>query len=644
MSSPGLTAQQTAVVHLQGGAHLLTAPPGSGKTEVLVRRIIRLLAESPRDTFRILALTYTVRAAGELKERIRESVADRDQWRVNASTFHSFALDLLQNYGAPVGLKKPITVISSIEDKRILLTPSIEDSPYLAGSHGRETVTDTHWKTLFSEIALRKTNLDPPRFGDGERALNGLISLHDAYYAYEAALADSGSVDYEGMICQAVHLLRVDPWVGMHLRRQYRHTLVDEGQELTHGQYELLKEMCGEGNRNVFVVADVDQSINSFAGGRPTFLKEFAHDFEARRSHLTEHFRSAKAIVAVLQSLRNNFSKQIKQPLQLDLPKNAHLASGWVGARSYSTEHCEASAVSEWIVTLLEEGLDRSWTHEGESPEVAHEDICLLGRNRYSLDAGVTMLKNEGIPVVVSTERGALFESRLGRSGYYILQLTQNLGDLPARTRLLTEIEGMSLQAHSGENLTEMTPALRQWADGGNLPREFVEALIATSTARPNGLGTVSKLVEINSEWDEEGTGAWYRDQQLLDQLLRQYELRTSAPNRSLTGFLRMLSRMEQAPLTEPGVRALTPHRARGLGFKVVVVLGMNEGTLPDYRATTDNELNEERRVAYVAASRASRALLFTRPRRRVSRYGKPYLCQESRFIKEMGLTMEEIP
>ena len=338
--------------------------------------------------------------------------------------------------------------------------------------------------------------------------------------------------------------------------------------------------MCGKDNRNVFVVADVDQSINSFAGGRPTFLKEFVHDFEARRSHLTENFRSAKAIVAVLQSLRNKFSKQIKQPLQLDLPRNAHLASGWVGARSYSTEHREASAVSEWIVTLLEEGLDRSWTHEGESPEVSHEDICLLGRNRYSLDAGVTMLKNKGIPVVVSTERGALFESRLGRSGYYILQLTQNLGDLPARTRLLTEIEGMSLQAHSGENFTEMTPALRQWADGGNLPREFVEALIATSDAPPNGLGTVSKLVEIDSEWDEEGTGAWYRDQQLLDQLLRQYELRTSAPNRSLTGFLRMPFPNGTSPPNRAGREGADPAPGAGTRLQSCSRLGNERGNI----------------------------------------------------------------
>lgn len=241
--SAALTSEQTEAVELGDGAHLITAPPGSGKTEVLVRRVIHLLDGSPGDLFRILALTYTVKAAGELEDRVRKIVPDRDLWRVNATTFHSFGLGILQNYGGPVGLKHPITVISDVEDKRLLLMRLLDDpenpfSPIAPVDHNQ-------WRSLFDEIASRKTNLEPPDRVENVLMLDGQVSLREAYEAYETALAGTGSVDYEGMIYQTEKLIRIDPWVGSHIRRQYRHILVDEGQELTRGQYELLKTITG---------------------------------------------------------------------------------------------------------------------------------------------------------------------------------------------------------------------------------------------------------------------------------------------------------------------------------------------------------------------------------------------------------------
>jgi len=175
------------------------------------------------------------------------------------------------------------------------------------------------------------------------------------------------------------------------------------------------------------------------------------------------------------------------------------------------------------------------------------------------------------------------------------------------------------------------------------MPDEFVEALAPPSDVSANGLRAISRLIELDLSLDRDETAAWHRDQQLMLQSLTDYEVRTSPANRSLSGFLRMLARLEETPLSVQAVRALTPYRARGLGFKVVVVLGMNEGTFPYYRATSKDKLDEERRVVYVAASRAARALLFTRPRELRSRYG-PWRRPESRFIREMGLAMEDVP
>ena len=640
MNLATLTKEQRNAVELGDGAHLITAPPGSGKTEVLVQRVIHLLEKSPGDLFRILALTYTVKAAGELNERVRQIVPERDRWRVNATNFHSFALGLLQNYGKPVGLKAPITVISDVEDKRLLVAPLLKDM-----MKRMDSVDHTEWKVLFNEIARRKTNLEPPEQVDGDRMLRDQVYLHEAYEAYELALTNAGYIDYEGMIYQAVRLLRIDPWIGSHLRRQYRHTLVDEGQELTRGQYELLKEMRGDTQPNVFIVADVDQSINAFAGGGPEFLREFTEDFTADRLELTTNFRSARAIEGVLQALRIHIQKENLRKERVSLQDRAFLAKGWVGARSYDDEESEARAVSSWIISLIDEGLDQDWVYEGETTDVTPEDICLLGRTRYTFDAIVEELEGREIPVVLKTDQGDLFESRLGRFNYCLLKLTDNPRDLPAKRRLLVELDNRSIGMKHLDDPTKIRRILREYADRNNLSEDFFDTLISSGVTQADSLETVRRLAGLHLEFNSEEEGrAWYRDQRLLDRFLSKYEYGTSASNRSLSGFLRMLSQQEQAPSSEPGVRVLTPYRARGLGFKVVIVLGMNDGTFPYYRAETQEQLDEERRVVYVAASRAARALLFTRPRKRITRYGNLYSYRGSRFLKEMGLVMEDLP
>ena len=638
MRSATLTAEQAEAVELGDGAHLITAPPGSGKTEVLVQRVIHLLDRSSGDLFRILALTYTVKAARELKDRVRQVVSERDLWRVNATTFHSFGLGILENYGTQVGLKPPVTVISEVEDKRLLVTPLLtgQEDPF-----GQlRPVGDDQWKALFDQIARRKTDLEPPDQVEEVRTLDGQVSLRRAYEAYEAALAINGSVDYEGMIYQTVRLIRLDPWVGSHIRRQYRHVLVDEGQELTRGQYELLKAIRGDTRQNVFVVADTGQSINSFVGGGPQFLERFESDFKADKRSLTTNFRSAALIVEALNSLRQRITK-VPQAHQAD---QGNLARGWIAARSYADEEAEARAISEWIRQLLKEGLDTAWAYEGEATGVEPEDICLLGRTRYAFNAVISELESHSVPVVQRIEQDALFESHLGRCGYEAIKLTDNPRNLPARRRLQVEFDGdeaaNSEYANESDGIRSILMAVK---DHGHMPDEFVEALMPSTDVSANGLQVVSRLAELDLSMDGEEMEAWHRDQRLLQQLLTDYEVSSSAPNRSLSGFLRMLARLEETPQSAQAVRALTPYRARGLGFKVVVVLGMNEGTFPDYRATSREELGEERRVVYVAASRAARALLFTRPRKRQSRYGNWYACRESRFVGEMGLTMKDV-
>lgn len=637
MSVVTLTKRQREAVELGEGAHLVTAPPGSGKTEVLVQRVIHLLEQSPKELFCILVLTYTVRAANELKERVQQIVPERNQWRVEAATFHAFALNLLNNYGKPVGLKHPITVVSNVEDKRLILTPMLED---IIGP--LDSVSNGQWKTLFDTIALQKINLIPPeRAGDGQ-VLNNRVALREAYDAYELALINARCVDYEGMVYQAVRLLRVDPWVASHVRGVYRYTLVDEGQELTRSQYGLLKEIHRDTHRNLFIVADVNQSINAFAGGGPEFLHSFIKDFTANESQLETNFRSARSIIDILENLRNRIGSGIRQLPKANTVNRNTLALGWVEARSYPDEISEARAIRSWISSLITKGLDREWVHDGESTDLTPDNICLLGRTRYAFNPVRTELERHGIPIVLSVEQGALFESRLGRFGYYALKLMENPGDIPAKRLLLAELGCKDIPAQDNTDTIEVI--MKKLANREDIiPHELTDVLAPSQDVQENGLAALWELTGLDLRLTDSEATAWHRDQQLLQQLLNDYENSVSDPNRSLAGFLRMLSQIEQAPVSQPGVRALTPYRARGLAFKAVVVLGMNEGNFPYYRATSQNQLDEERRAVYVASSRAARALLFTRPRQRRTRYGNVQRCQRSRFLDEMGLTEKEL-
>ena len=293
---------------------------------------------------------------------------------------------------------------------------------------------------------------------------------------------------------------------------------------------------------------------------------------------------------------------------------------------------------------VAQEGLDAAWLYDGEATDLEPEHICLLGRTRYAFDAVVAELEGHGVGVVQRIEQGALFESRLGRMAHDVLKLTENPGDMPARRRLLEELGDSGPEGSaSSEELADALTMLRAYVTRGDLPIGFAKALFPSGEVSANGLQAVSGLLEVELSPDQDEMMPWQRDQKVFRGLLTAYEVSRSAPNRSLSGFLRMLARQEDTPLSAQAVRALTPHRARGLGFKVVVVLGMNEGTFPHYRATSAEELDEERRVVYVAASRAARALLITRPRERRSRYGNWYPCRESRFVGEMGLAMQDL-
>lgn len=622
-----LTEQQRRIVELADGSHLVQAPPGTGKTEVLTQRALRLLSMEAGSTFRVLALTFTVKAAETLRRRLKEEVGDQAS-RVNACTFHSFCMDALQHYGHFVGFPADTTIYESDDEKLAVLSQALEEE-------GFEAPDRKELKTLLERIAVAKRALKLPEAMEDER-------LATAYAAYVRVLRRFHACDFDDLLWLTWRLMVEAPKVAKHYRRMYRHIMFDEAQDTSRAQYEILRAICGDEHRNVMMVADSDQFIYKFAGASDRWLEAFVVDFGATRHELIENFRCAKAIVAAANKLVERQDGRLPRPAMAP----AKAARGAVQAWSFATEKDEAIGIADWVEHLLAKGLDPRTLYASESPSVALEDICVLCRTRYSLDATLNEFGKRAIKCLFATGR-QLVETREGQIVLQGLKVLQNPADRVTRESILAAWSHDLLD--SGVAELEPTPFFSRLEKASPDIAPFARILAGASFGggRSN-TETVRDLIDaVEAAADAERVAvnralALSGDAKTLRERWRQYCGHTMPEGRSIGAFLGEVALAGKSVLEGPGIRVLTVHVAKGLEFKASALVGMNEGTLPDYRnMSRKSDLADERRIAYVAITRASRLLLLTRPRQRVMPWGDARVQTESRFIRDMGLTME---
>lgn len=631
-----LTSEQQAAVDMDEGSYLLVAPPGSGKTEVLVRRIIRLLRDSAGQTFRILALTFTTKAAESVRSRALAEVGD-EEWRLSATTFHAFCLDLLQHYGDRVGVPADVTIYETTEDRAEALARGLIEDGYLAPD---DSVELRLLQSVLLEIDKRRHNLLPADEVPPEVVTDFGVSLREAYDAYERALESYGAIDFTAMLSRAYELLVSDPWVAQHYRKLYRYILIDEAQDMNLIQYEILRSLCGDEQRNVLMVADRNQSIYGFTGAGPKYIDRFTRDFHAQGLPLTKNFRSARLIVAAANELAEHFSgDEVKSTVMTSGAEARGSIEGWL----FANEEAEARGVSTWIESLLDTGLHPDWIHEEEDAQMVPEEVCVLARTRYALDRVTATLERDGVPFLVRTPEGSLFDSDVGRAAYYGLKVVVNDRDLPSRRRMVRSLAAIEQDPWDAPDNYQNLGARDFLADllkTTARSKAIVASLLQGKEEELSAKDLIEALVAVDGGWGDEQTTVWDSDKEQLRACWRAFAMRTPTAEQSLVGFLRAIFRLHRATVDEPGVRILTVHASKGLEFRAVALIGMNDGTFPDFRSlNSERTINEERRNAYVAVTRAARALRLTRPRVRDTRYGAR-LQDESRFVSEMNLSM----
>jgi len=609
-----LTPDQELAISAQEREVLVIAPAGSGKTEILIRRVIRILEQSAGGSFRLLAVTFTVKAAEELQKRAGQSVAD-ELWRLDANTIHGFAHDWLRRYGREIGISPDVVVLSDDSDRMTVV------SEYLRSVGLNEDIGEdigATVKPLLGIIDAYRTKQDGEKYVGQKIYPPFGIEIKELVDAYEASLRKFGAIDFPGMLTGLNRLIDKDKWVLDHFRTLYQEILVDEGQDLTEIQSRLLRNLAGE-KINLFVVADDKQSIRGYAGGSYSHAQGLVPIAAKYPLYLRHNFRSSTEILraaeAVLSLASGNMRKALTQP---DTPP------GKVSLIPKESPDAEANFVASWACRLLGNGLCRDTLIQGEDSSIRMEDIAVIGRTRWVLTPVVEEFDGRDMEYAIQTEAKVFLPESEARIFVDCLTFGRNRDDFPAARRVLDELHELKGLDGSDDPLTALDsiPSL-----------DYLSDLVKLGLKEGSSLEiAMDKIVDLGEAHE------WVNSARTLAEAWESYQRLTSVQDRSIKGYLWHLEKMQRTRPTDPGIRLLTIDRAKGLEFKAVAIIGARDGMLPHYQSVSDKEISEERRRLYVAMTRASRELLISWPRTTVDRYERSHRQQPSRFLVEAGL------
>ncbi|MCW2494423.1 DNA helicase PcrA [Jatrophihabitans sp.] len=645
----GLNSQQRAAVVHQGGPLLIVAGAGSGKTRVLTHRVAYLLAERGAQPGEILAITFTNKAAGEMKERVAALVGPRarSMW---VSTFHSMCVRILRRDGKALGLKTSFSIYDADDSKRLMTMV------------GRELDLDPKRypaRSLSAQVSNLKNELvTAERWA--ETAVGGTANdkvLAEAYSRYQRRLSEAHALDFDDLIMSTVGLLQNHADIAEHYGRRFRHVLVDEYQDTNHAQYTLVRELTQgiEDPAELAVVGDADQSIYAFRGATIRNILEFERDYpNATTILLEQNYRSTQNILSAANAvIARNPDRR---------PKNLWSEAG-AGEKILGyvaeNEHDEAAWVAQRIDELSDE--------KGVQPS----DVAIFYRTNAQTRVFEEVFIRVGMPYkVVGGVR--FYERKEIRDALAYLRVIANSDDVVSLRRILnTPRRGIGRNTEDtverfadrerisfGAALEVVDETIGLQSRAVNALRDFTELITGLRGVAAGPDGTPSSILE--AVLDRSGLMRELQDSRdpqdevrvdnlrELVSVAREFEEQRAGTDEatSLDAFLEQVSLVADAdsiPDAAGGlVTLMTLHTAKGLEFPVVFLTGLEDGVFPHMRTLGDpNELAEERRLAYVGITRARERLYLSRALSR-SAWGAPSWNPPSRFLDEIPAELAE--
>ncbi|MFA1447659.1 DNA helicase PcrA [Corynebacterium diphtheriae] len=670
----GLNPQQKAAVEHCGSPLLIVAGAGSGKTSVLTRRIAYLMRVRGVQPQNILAITFTNKAAAEMRERVSSLVGPVAQ-RMWVSTFHSTCVRILREQAQLVpGLNTNFTIYDSDDSKRLLSMISKDFSLDI------KKFTPRLLATGISNLKNELIDADQA-CADAESTKNPYeTTIASVFAEYQKRLRASNAVDFDDLIGETVRIFREHPPVTEYYRRRFRHVLIDEYQDTNHAQYALIHELVGSGPdaSELCVVGDSDQSIYAFRGATIRNIEEFERDYpNAETILLEQNYRSTQTILnaanSVIAQNENRREKKLWTALGSGDPIVGYVADN---------EHDEARFIANEVDALADKG-------------VAYSDIAVMYRTNNSSRAVEDVFMRTGIPYkVVGGTR--FYERKEIRDIIAYLRLIDNPDDAVSLRRIInTPRRGIGdkavafLSLHADNHNVGFHKALLDatedkvsmlGARGRNAVTGFVDMMKGIREEAANKVNEVTGMPDIGDmvsyildvtgykaeleKSNDPQDGARLDNLNELVSVAREFSSeaanqvayeRMGAENQapeipelsegeaapgSLMAFLERVSLVadaDQIPDNEQGVVTLmTLHTAKGLEFPVVFLTGWEDGQFPHLRALGEpKELAEERRLAYVGITRARRTLYLSRAMLRSS-WGNPVTNPPSRFLSEI--------
>lgn len=642
----GLNPQQREAAEYPGAALLVVAGAGSGKTRVLTRRIAWLIATGRAWPSQILAITFTNKAAAEMRERVHGLLGEaaRGMW---VSTFHSACLRILRAEAKAVGMNSSFTIYDT-QDSRALMKRILKEQ--------RGDVYGLTPAGALHHVSAAKNELRTPDDAGAREGDPTARALREAWRAYEQAKHRANAFDFDDLLCETVFLFRAHPEIAARYRDRFRHVLVDEYQDTNHAQYELVRLLSGgesrgedsasdaaaERLRTLTVVGDSDQSIYAFRGADVRNITGFEHDFpEARTILLEQNYRSTQNVLTAANAVISHNLERTEKNLWTDTGAGPKL----VGFTGYSA-HDEAQFVTDEIVRLRDdEGVD-------------YRDMAVFYRTNAQTRALEEILVRGGIPYRVVG--GTKFYERAEVKDVlaYLVAVVNPADELSVRRILnvpkrgIGQVTAQRIATWAAEHDQTLVEALSHGADCGVGPRlagrmaELGEALRDTREALAGGRGLETAVTQLLDRSGYLPALQNSPDPQVqaraenVDELVSQVaDFAAGNPEAGLGDFLAEVSLTSAADDLDDAAGAvslMTLHTAKGLEFDTVFITGLEEGLLPHQMSFDEpGGMSEERRLFYVGITRAKRHLALSLSVMRTL-YGQSKSQMPSRFLDDI--------
>ncbi|WP_217555040.1 DNA helicase PcrA [Streptomyces sp. GbtcB6] len=655
----GLNENQRAAVVHAGSPLLIVAGAGSGKTRVLTHRIAHLLGARQVHPGQVLAITFTNKAAGEMKERVEHLVGPRANamW---VMTFHSACVRILRRESKKLGFTSSFSIYDAADSKRLmaLVCRDLDLDPKRYPP-----------KSFSAKISNLKNELiDEEDFA--AQATDGFEkTLAQAYAMYQSRLREANALDFDDLIMTTVNLLRAFPDVAEHYRRRFRHVLVDEYQDTNHAQYALVRELVGTGARagetdtpsgehdlppaELCVVGDADQSIYAFRGATIRNILQFEEDYpNATTILLEQNYRSTQTILSAANAVIERNESRRPKNLWTNAGAGAQI-TGYVA----DTEHDEAQFVAEEIDRLTDAGEakagDVAVFYRTNAQSRVFEEIFIRVGLPYKVVGGVRFYERKEVRDVLAYLR-VLANPEDSVPLRRILNVPKRgIGDraeamidalaqrekisFPQALKRVDEAYGMAARSTNAvKRFNTLMEDLRTVVESGAGPATVLEAIYERT----------GYLAELQSSTDPQDETRIENLQELASVALEFEQESGEGEGEQPAGLAAFLERValvadsDQIPDEDENgdgvITLMTLHTAKGLEFPVVFLTGMEDGVFPHMRALGQTkELEEERRLAYVGITRARERLYLTRSSMR-SAWGQPSYNPPSRFLEEI--------